>query len=85
MNETIEGTGRLQSQRGQEWRVEYRFDITTRMVGAGVRLSSSGRVNAVDGSAIPVGEYHLYPDSGDEVMIRVKNLDFEWAILAPIA
>ena len=88
MIETLEGNGTLRRQSPPaQWAVKYSFQITTRIVTrAGFppamgKSHSSGTVDALNGEAIPQGEYQLEASDGE--FLRVTNLGVTWAILAP--
>jgi len=85
MIEKVNGTGKLISvDTGQEWQVQFRFDIYTETVETpeeqrvGVRRSSKGLVSSTKGDPIPKGEYELHADAE---ILRVTNESSEWAII----
>ena len=88
MDETVEGSGRLESIRepGKIWQVKYHFEIKSTYSpktagGVGVRVDrkwSDGTLASVDGTAIPQGEYTLHAEDGE--ILRVDYFDV-WSIV----
>jgi hypothetical protein len=88
MDETLEGTGRLESIRDatKVWQVRYHFEIKSTYSrktagGVGVRVdrkwSEGGTVVSLDEKPVPEGEYTL---NAENEILRVDHFDGLWTI-----